>query len=98
MLSAGFPSAAEGFEDEELNLHQWMVARPAATFFFWVRGDCLVHEHIRDGSLLIIDRSVKPKKGRLALVEEVGEFVVRRFDPVIDPIVFGSVLYVVTPL
>jgi 4-hydroxy-4-methyl-2-oxoglutarate aldolase len=51
-LSAGFPSAAEGYEDEPLNLHDWLVQNPAATFFYRVRGDELRDEFVRDGAIL----------------------------------------------
>ena len=71
-VSAGFPSAAEGYEDEPLNLHDWLVRNPAATFFYRVRGDDLLPVHIRDGSVIVVDRSVTPARGRLVLVERDG--------------------------
>jgi DNA polymerase V len=78
-ISAGFPSAAEGYEDEPLNLHTWLIAHPAATFFYRVNGDALRDEYIRDGALLVVDRSVIPVRGNLVVAEEHGCFVVRRF-------------------
>jgi SOS-response transcriptional repressor LexA len=85
-INAGFPSAAEGYEDEPLDLYQ-LIPRPAATFFHRVRGDELKEEHIRHGAYLIVDRSLIPIRGRplddlvgrLVLLEEDGNFVVRRF-------------------
>lgn len=78
-ISCGYPSAAEGFEDEPLNLHEWIVVHPAATFFYRVRGDVLKSEYIHDGALLVVDRSRTPARGNLVVTEEHGEFVVRRF-------------------
>lgn len=97
-LSAGFPSAAEGYEDEPLNLHEWIVRNPAATFFYRVQGDDLQDEHIRDGSVLVVDRSVTPKHGRLVLAEEAGRFVVRRHQPAEQAMVCGVIVAVVTRL
>jgi DNA polymerase V len=77
-INAGFPSAAEGYEDQPLDLYE-LIPNPAATFFFRVEGDDLRHEHLRDGSYLIVDRSITPQRGRLVLVEEDGQFVVCRF-------------------
>src|SRR5258707_989953 len=77
-LSAGFPSAAEGYEDEPLNLHAWLVRNPAATFFYRVSGDDLAAEHVRDGSILVVDRSLSPRAGHLVLVEVDGAFAVMR--------------------
>ena len=79
-ISAGFPSAAEGYEDQQLNLHDLVVRNPAATFFYRVRGDCLRQEYLRDGSILMVDRSVTPRLGKLVLIEDAGEFVVCRFE------------------
>ena len=95
-LSAGFPSAAEGYEDEPLDLHSWLVRNPAATFFYRVKGDVLRHEYVRDGSLLVVDRSLCPGLGRLVVVEESGEFAVRRFTPDVPSLVCGVVVAVVT--
>lgn len=96
-LSAGFPSAAEGYEDEPLNLHDWLVQNPAATFFYRVRGNELNGEFVRDGSILVVDRSVSPSLGRLVLAEEQGGFAVRRFTRINPPaVVCGVVVAVVT--
>jgi DNA polymerase V len=98
LVSAGFPSAAEGYEDEPLNLHDWVVRNPAATFFFKARGDELLAEHIRDGSILVVDRSVRPSVGRLVVVEDRGEFAVARFRPGVPVLVCGVVTAVLTRL
>src|SRR4051812_43502047 len=76
-IPAGFPSAAEGYEDQSLSLHALMVPRPAATFFFRSRATC-PDEHIAEGSILVVDRSVSPYVGCLALVESEGAFCYMR--------------------
>ena len=91
-LSAGFPSPAEGYEDEPLNLHTFVVRNPAATFFYRVKGDVLRHEHIRDGSILVVDRSVRPVGGKLVVAELDGAFVVVRFRVPPPPVVCGVVI------
>ena len=95
-LSAGFPSAAEGYEDEPLNLHNWLVLNPAATFFYRIRGDELRAEHVRDGSILVVDRSLHPRLGRLVIIEEAGAFVVCRFQADRPMLVCGVVVAAVT--
>jgi DNA polymerase V len=94
-LSAGFPSAAEGYEDEPLDLHRYLVRNPAATFFYRVRGNALAASAIRDGALLVVDRSVRPATGQLAVMESEGEFVVDRFWPPCPAVVCGAVVAVV---
>jgi DNA polymerase V len=94
VISASFPSAAEGYEDVDLNLHEYLVAHPAATHFFRVKGDVLKDESIHDGAILVVDKSLKALRGNLIVTEEHGDFYVRRF--VIGTfIVFGVVVGVV---
>lgn len=101
-LSAGFPSAAEGYEDDPLDLHKWLVPHPAATFFYRAKGTNH-DEHILDGSVLVVDRSLTPWAGCLAMVERDGEFAVERLDGFVgdaaDPLrVVGVITAVVTRL
>jgi len=77
-IAAGFPSPAQGYEDEPLDLNQLLIQHPAATFFFRARGRHLAREGIHDGSLLVVDRSVTPRPGRLVVADENGERVVCR--------------------
>lgn len=97
-ISAGFPSAAEGYEDEPLNLHEWIVHNPAATFFYRVRGEELRHEHIRNGSVVVVDRSITPSPGRLVLIEDqdAGEFAITRFRQGVPQIIRGVITAVIT--
>lgn len=81
VISAGFPSPAQGYEDEPLDLHALLVRHPAATFFYRARGDELRAEGIRDGSILVVDRSIKPTPGRLVVADVDGERAVVRVDP-----------------
>jgi DNA polymerase V len=77
-IPAGFPKATEGYEDLPINLQDLLVTRPAATFFFRVVGDGLRSEGVPAGAVLVVDRSIQPRPGRLAVLEQEGAFVVRR--------------------
>jgi DNA polymerase V len=94
-ISAGFPSAAEGMEDANLDLHALLVRHPAATFFYRVRGDGLRSECIPDRSILVVDRAVNPKPGSLVVAESGGEFVVDRFVSDVPITLCGVVVAVV---
>lgn len=94
-VAAGFPSPAEGYEDNSLDVHSYVVRNPAATFFWRVRGDTLTHEGILDGSVLVVDRSVDPKVGKLAVVEDGEVFAVLRLDRS-ERVVCGIVVACVT--
>ncbi|MGC4033708.1 MAG: S24 family peptidase [Tepidisphaeraceae bacterium] len=78
-LAAGFPSAAEGYEDEPLNIHRYLVRNEPATFPFRLVGD-LPADHLVDGTILVVDRSVRPGTGKLVIVREDGADYVCRFE------------------
>jgi DNA polymerase V len=102
-INAGFPSAAEGHEEPDIDFNELLRQHPAATFPWRVKGDGLVSESIRDGSLLIIDKSLVPPptkwhslKGKLILAEEHGHFTVFRFREPRPMRVVGIVTFCVT--
>lgn len=63
----GFPSPAEDFMDEEINLHRLLVERPAATYLYRADGWSMAGVGINDGDILVVDRSVRPLAGDLVL-------------------------------
>lgn len=77
-VPAGFPSPASDYTDEPLNLHDYLVTRPAATLFYRVLDEAMVGASIATGDLLIVDRSLKPGDGRLVLARVLGDVIVRR--------------------
>lgn len=76
---AGFPSPAEQYLEPPLDLNAKLVKRPAATFFVKVVGDSMVGEGIRDGDLLVVDRSLTPANGDIIIAAVDGEFTVKTF-------------------
>jgi DNA polymerase V len=77
-VPAGFPSPAADYTDEPLNLHDFLVPRPAATLFYRVLDEAMAGASIGTGDLLIVDRSLMPRHGRLVLARVLGEVIVRR--------------------
>lgn len=76
---AGFPSPAEQYLEPPLDLNELLVKRPAATFFVRVSGDSMRDEGIRDGDLLVVDRSLRPANGDVVIAAVDGEFTVKTF-------------------
>ena len=64
-MAAGFPSPAEQCLEPSLDLNEFLVKRPAATFFVRVQGDSMIGEGIQDGDLLVVDRLIIPASGEL---------------------------------
>lgn len=76
---AGFPSPAEQYLEPTLDLNELLIKRPAATFFVRVQGDSMIDEGIREGDLLVVDRSIRPANGDVIIAAVDGEFTVKTF-------------------
>ncbi len=77
-VSAGFPSPAEDFVERELDLNEFMITHPAATFFVKVKGDSMQGAQISDGDILVVDRSRQPANNSIVIAFVDGEFLVKR--------------------
>ena len=69
----------EDFLPTSLDIRTLLIRRPSATFFMRAKGDGLVEEGIRDGDLLVVDRSVTPSDGDIIVVADDGQLAVRKF-------------------
>lgn len=78
-ISAGFPSPAEDYEEGPLDLNEHLIAHPAATFFVRASGDSMIGAGIFSGDLLIVDRSVTPRSGKIIIAVLDGLLTVKRF-------------------
>ena len=74
---AGFPSPAEQYLEPPLDLNELLVRRPAATYFVRVEGDSMIGAGIRDGDLLVVDRSLRPADGDVIIASVDGDFTVK---------------------
>ena len=77
-IQAGFPSPADNYITETIDLNKELVRHPAATFYGRVSGDSMIEEGIEPGDILVIDRSIEPDSGDLAVCCIDGEFTLKR--------------------
>ena len=77
-VPAGFPSPADDYIDQRLDLNDHLIEHPAASFFVRVSGDSMIGAGIHDGDLLIVDRALKPLDGRVVIAALGGELTVKR--------------------
>ena len=76
---AGFPSPAEQYLEPPLDLNEFLIKRPAATYFVRVEGDSMIGAGIHDGDLLVVDRSLRPASGDVIIASVDGDFTVKTF-------------------
>lgn len=77
-IKAGFPSPADDFVEVPLDLNKALIKNPSATFFARVVGNSMQDANIHNGDILIIDRSIKPTNGKIAVCFVDGEFTVKQ--------------------
>ena len=79
-VEAGFPSPADDYIDQKLDLHSLIVKRPAATFFVRVQGESMIDAGIHAGDILVVDRSIEPSSGKIVVAVINGDFTVKKFE------------------
>lgn len=77
-VSAGFPSPAQDYADVSLDLNKELIRNPSSTFFARVSGHSMQGAGIEDGDLLVIDKSLTPSDGDIAVCFLDGEFTLKR--------------------
>ena len=77
-ISAGFPSPADDFKETRISLDRELVKNREATFYARVDGYSMIGAGLEDGDLLVIDRSLNPENGKIAVCLVDGEFTVKR--------------------
>lgn len=77
-ISAGFPSPADDFKEVRISLDKELVKNSESTFYAKVSGDSMIEAGLDDGDLLIIDRSLDPENGKIAVCYLDGDFTVKR--------------------
>lgn len=76
-IRAGFPSPADDFTQEKIDLNKLLIKHPDATFYAKVKGNSMT-EDFNEGDLLIIDKSVEYSDNKVALCFVDGEFTLKR--------------------
>lgn len=77
-VEAGFPSPADDFIEQRLNLHTHLVRNEAATFFLRAHGESMINAGILDGDLLVVDRSIPAGHNRIVIAALDGELTVKK--------------------
>ena len=77
-VSAGFPSPASDFMENDIDLNKELCKNPTATFYIKVKGNSMVNAGINDKDILIVDRSLEPQDNKIAVCFIDGEFTVKR--------------------
>ncbi|UQY45751.1 translesion error-prone DNA polymerase V autoproteolytic subunit [Erwinia sp. PK3-005] len=77
-VACGFPSPAQDYIEQRLDLNDLLVQRPSATYFVRVSGDSMIEGGIGDGDMLVVDSSLTPEHGDIVVAAVAGEFTVKK--------------------
>lgn len=77
-VQAGFPSPADDYIDQQLDLNQHVIEHPAATFFVRVEGRSMIDAGISSGDILVVDRARQSAHNSIVIAAVDGELTVKR--------------------
>jgi len=77
-ISAGFPSPADDHIEGKLDLNTHLIKHPSATFFVKATGDSMIGAGIHEGDILVVDRSLEPRNGKIIIAAVDGSLTVKR--------------------
>ncbi|HGM6859865.1 translesion error-prone DNA polymerase V autoproteolytic subunit [Serratia rubidaea] len=77
-VPAGFPSPAADYVSSRIDLNEYCISHPNATYFLYATGDSMLEAGITEGSMLVVDRSIAPAHGDIVIASIAGEFTVKR--------------------
>jgi DNA polymerase V len=77
-ISAGFPSPAADYIEDGLDLNEYLVRHPAASFLFTVVGYSMQGAGIVEGDKVVVDRSVTPRHNHIVIAVVDGEYTIKR--------------------
>ncbi len=77
-VHAGFPSPAQDYMNPCIDLNAELVRHPVATYYGRVVGDSMIDAGVEEGDILVIDKSLDPSEGDMAVCFVDGEFTLKR--------------------
>lgn len=78
-MARAFNVMKDGDKERSLDIHDYLVKHPDATFFLKMDAEGPEGSGIAEGDVLVVDRSVSPKRGSLIVINKDGELCVERF-------------------
>ena len=77
--TAGFPSPAESYIEENLDIGKYLVNNIESTFFVRISGDSMINVGIYNNDIMVVDKSLTPKNQSIVVASLNGELVIKKF-------------------
>jgi len=77
-VSAGFPSEAYNYLEEEIDFNKYLVKHKESTYCLWADGDSMKGDGIFKGDLLVVDKLEEPYENSILILSIDGEYTMKR--------------------
>ncbi len=74
LASCGFPSPAADYVESDLDLHDYCIRHPSATYYLRASGDSMADGSLYNGDLLVVDSAEKPRHGDIVVASMQGVY------------------------
>ena len=78
-VAAGFPSPADDYLEDKIDLNQYLVKHPASTFLVRASGESMINAGIFPDDILVVDRSLKAEDRKVVIAVVDNELTVKRY-------------------
>jgi DNA polymerase V len=77
-ISAGFPSPADDYHENRLDLNELVAPHPHTTYFMRVAGDSMIGACIHNGDVVAIDRAITATHKKIVVARLGDRFTLKR--------------------
>lgn len=77
-VAAGSPGMTDDHVEAQIDLHQVLIKNSATTFLVHVTGQSMIDAGIHENDLLIVDRNIPPRDGKIVIAAIDGQLTVKR--------------------
>src|SRR3954471_24326544 len=78
--ATGFGAAADDYSERGIDLNEQLIQNKTSTFFFRMNSNAMTGAGIFSGDILIVDRSITERNGKVIIAVLNGEMMVRRLE------------------
>jgi DNA polymerase V len=78
-VQAGFPSPAADYMEDDIDLKKYLQPNPTPVYLARVKGDSMINAYIPHNSLVVVDKSLKPKNNSIIIASLNGENIIKHF-------------------
>ena len=77
-ISAGFPSPADDYIENNLSISELLIKNQLSTFLMKASGESMIEAGINDGDVLVVDRSLEARSRDIVIAIIEGNLTVKR--------------------